>query len=66
MSIPNPTAGVGKATGSPLVKVVLWLIVAYGIYATWSNWWNGQEWFLLDFLDQLWVWSLEISEAIRT
>jgi hypothetical protein len=66
MSIPNPLAAPGKATGSPAVKVIMWLFVAAGIVATGQQWWNGQEWFLLDFLDWLWMWALKVSEAIRT
>jgi hypothetical protein len=65
MSVPNPTAKVGSVTGSPLIKVVLWLIVAYGLVQTGVDWWNEDEWFLLDFIDQLWTWSLKLSAALK-
>jgi hypothetical protein len=65
MAIPNPTAKVGSLTGSPFVKVVIWLIVLYGLVMTARQWWNGEEWFLLDFLDYLWNMSLRLSAALK-
>jgi hypothetical protein len=66
MSVPNPTKSIGNATGSPAMKVLLWLFVIAGILQTAQQWWNGEQWFLLDVLDYLWGWALKISEAIRT
>jgi hypothetical protein len=65
MGITNPSAGLGKATGSPAMKVFIWLVITYGIYATFENWWNQEPWFLLGWLDTLWSWGLKVSAAIK-
>jgi hypothetical protein len=66
MSVSSPTKSIGKASGSPAIKVIMWLFVAAGCVMTVRQWWNGEQWFLLEFLDWLWSWSLEISEAFRS
>lgn len=65
MSVPNPLAGAGKATGSPAIKVFMWLSVLAGCLQTVRQWWNGEAWFMIELLDYLWGWALKLSEAIQ-
>jgi hypothetical protein len=65
MGLTNPTASLGKATGSPAMKVIIWLFVITGILQTIRQWWNGEAWFLIDTLEYLWGWGLKVSEALK-
>jgi hypothetical protein len=66
MGLTNPTASLGKATSSPALKVLLWLFAVIGFIQTVREWWNGDpSWFVIEYLDYFWDWSLKVSEALK-
>lgn len=53
------------STGTPAWRVFRWFALFAAVLGTISQWWNGQEWWLMSSLDQAWEMGQWVRRTIQ-